>query len=107
MIRLIVLVALFAGAIELTRRAAEALNIVIEPTSFWIGLGVAVVAGAVDFWITNWWSTVTAPSRPQSVNHNTAQTPSQITWASFWAIIRGVMVFAIVGVIIYLSLFAR
>jgi hypothetical protein len=106
-IRLVILVALLYGVIQVVRRVTETLNIVVEPTSFGIGLIVAAIVGSVYFWLTNWWSTVTRPARAQSVKHSTDETPSQITWASFWAIVRGAFVFTIVGIIIYLFMVSR
>ena len=100
--RLVILVLLLYGVIQVARRVTDTLNVVVEPTSFGIGLMVAAIVAAIYFGLTNWWSTVTRPTRTQSVTHNTNETPSQITWASFWAIVRGTMIFAIAGIIIYL-----
>ncbi|CAG0935557.1 hypothetical protein TFLX_04399 [Thermoflexales bacterium] len=101
MIRLIILVGLLFICHRLVSRLADILKFQIEWTSFWAGLGVAMVVGFVYFLITDWWSTVTRPTRPQSVTQTTTETPRQITMASFWAIIRGIVIFIVVAIIVF------
>ncbi len=104
MIRLVIVGVLLYIVIQVTTHVTEALRVEIDRASFGIGIGVAAIVGFLYFLITDWWSTVTRPARPQTVKHSTDETPSQITWASFWAIVRGAIFFTVVGLIIYLFL---
>jgi hypothetical protein len=98
--QLIRLLLLLFVAVKVVERFAGWFHTEIDYTWFWIGIAAAAVVAFADFMINNWWSTVTRPTHPQTVSHSTNETPSQITRASFWAIIQGILVIVLVGFII-------
>jgi len=73
-------------------RASESLGIPLDPASFAVGIAAAALTGGTLFLINNWWDTITRPYRPQTVRLETRETPSQITWVAFRALLLGIIV---------------
>jgi len=78
-------------------KACEQLGYVLDRMSFTVGIMVAALTGFIWFLLSDWWSIATRPYRPQAVTSRTAETPSQIGCAAFWAAVR--LLFVVVAVI--------
>ncbi|MBM3127589.1 MAG: hypothetical protein FJ009_03030 [Chloroflexi bacterium] len=76
----------------------------VDVGSLGFGLAIAALSGAAWAMLNGWWSTVTKPYRPMTITLETKQTPSQISFASIWAIAKGIIFIAIVIAVIVLML---
>ena len=96
--RFVLVLSIFA---YLAWQVSESSGIVLDPLSFIIGVVVAGLAGATLFLVGDWWSSVTRPYQPQTVKLETKQTPSQVTFAAFRALLKGIIVIILVIIAIY------
>jgi len=67
MIRLLRLALFLSGSIWLLGKLAQAVSIPIEPIAFGAGVVAAGLTGFAEFQISQWWSTITKPYKPQAV----------------------------------------
>jgi hypothetical protein len=100
MIRLLRLALFLSGSVWLLGKLAQSVSIPIEPISFVAGVVAAALTGFAEFQISQWWSAVTKPYKPQAVKTDTKATPSEITTAASVArmvggFVAGVSVFFI------------
>jgi hypothetical protein len=86
-----------------TWQASESLGIVLDPVSFGVGIVAATLTGATLFLVGDWWSSVTRPYHRQSIRLETNQTPSQITFAAFKALVTGIIVIVVVLAVIFVA----
>jgi hypothetical protein len=105
MVRLFLGAGLLYIAIRIVWRFSEILEKTIEPMSFAIGIGVALVVAFALFQIDGWWSAVTRPGRAQQVSMQTTETPRQITSASCWTAVTGIGLALVIGAIVVKLLF--
>jgi hypothetical protein len=71
----------------------------LDPVSFAVGIAVAGLTGWAYFLINDWWSSVTRPYHPQTVKHETKETPAQIVFGAIWAFVRGIV---FVGILVWI-----
>jgi ABC-type Fe3+ transport system permease subunit len=87
----------------LARWIYERLGYTLDRTSFTVGITVAAFTGLTWFLVSDWWSAITRPYRPQTVKSDTRETPIQIGWAALWAIVKLFCFIAAVIVLIILA----
>ena len=67
------------------------LRLSVDQTSFFFGVVLTMISGALVFRLSDWYSTATRPNRPQTVTLETKDTPRRITLvalgATFWIIV--------------------
>ena len=102
MIRFIKFTAILFVFSQLAWQALESSETALDPGSFVVGIAVAGLTGWAYFLISDWWSSVTRPYHPQTVKHETKETPAQITFAALWALVKGIIFVGILAGIIAL-----
>ena len=69
-------------------RISTWLGYAFDEVSFGAAIAVAALTGITWFWVSDWWSTMTKPFRPQTVKLDTKETPSQIGCNALSAIVQ-------------------
>lgn len=85
--------------------SVDRLGFIIQPGSYIDGLIVAAIIGYIWMWLGNWWGIVHRPFEPMRVVHETRQTPAQVNRAMLWAIVRGILIIAVllVAAIVFIA----
>ncbi|MCS7061284.1 MAG: hypothetical protein RMN25_08955 [Anaerolineae bacterium] len=76
----------------------------VDQTSFFAGVLVTVLFGAVRFWFT-WLASLSKPFKPQSVVQQTSQTPAQIVFGCLGTLLVKGILSAVLIVLLGLLLF--
>jgi hypothetical protein len=102
--RFFVFALLFLGSIALASWVTSRIRYTVDSVSFFVGLSVAMLTGLAWFMINGWWTAVRRPFQPMVIRLETEQTPAQVNFRMFVAIVQGILVAGGLFVVIVLML---